>query len=123
MKAAIMPCVSSRSRCGGECQKRIASRSAKISCSAGPCSGASGRNSKRSVAISGCPSMWLSWQSLQQEGKPSCSHPLDNLRFRTILNRMVDHGDDRLDLAFAALADPTRRAILERLGREDGIAV
>ena len=28
-----------------------------------------------------------------------------------------------LDLAFAALADPTRRAILDRLAREDGLAV
>jgi DNA-binding transcriptional ArsR family regulator len=36
---------------------------------------------------------------------------------------MVDYMDGRLDLAFAALADPTRRAILERLAREDGLAV
>jgi DNA-binding transcriptional ArsR family regulator len=36
---------------------------------------------------------------------------------------MVYYNDDQLDLAFAALADPTRRAILERLGREDALAV
>jgi DNA-binding transcriptional ArsR family regulator len=31
--------------------------------------------------------------------------------------------DAQLDLAFAALADPTRRAILARLAGEDGLAV
>src|SRR5262245_39876153 len=36
---------------------------------------------------------------------------------------MVYYREDQLDLAFAALADPTRRAILERLAREDGLAV
>ncbi len=36
---------------------------------------------------------------------------------------MVDYKDDQLDLAFAALADPTRRAILDRLARENGLAV
>jgi DNA-binding transcriptional ArsR family regulator len=35
---------------------------------------------------------------------------------RVILNHMVQYSD-RLDAAFAALADPTRRGILERLGR------
>ena len=35
-----------------------------------------------------------------------------------ILNRMVQLSD-RLDVSFAALADPTRRAILQRLGRGD----
>ena len=29
------------------------------------------------------------------------------------------HYSDRLDAAFAALSDPTRRGILERLGRQD----
>ena len=33
---------------------------------------------------------------------------------RVILNHMVQYGD-RVDRAFAALADPTRRGILERL--------
>jgi DNA-binding transcriptional ArsR family regulator len=36
---------------------------------------------------------------------------------------MVDYEPAPLDLAFAALADPTRRAILDRLAREDGLAV
>jgi DNA-binding transcriptional ArsR family regulator len=36
---------------------------------------------------------------------------------------MVDYRNEQLDLAFAALADPTRRAILDRLAREDGLAV
>ena len=35
-----------------------------------------------------------------------------------ILNRMVQHSP-QLDAAFGALADPTRRGILERLGRGD----
>ena len=35
-----------------------------------------------------------------------------------ILNHMVQYAHE-LDTSFAALADPTRRAILERLGRED----
>jgi len=34
---------------------------------------------------------------------------------------MVDYQDPRLDRAFAALADPTRRAILARLADEDGL--
>jgi len=33
----------------------------------------------------------------------------------SIVNRMV-HNQTAVDLAFAALADPTRRAVLERLG-------
>jgi len=36
----------------------------------------------------------------------------------SILNHMVQY-PQALDTSFAALADPTRRAILERLGRED----
>ena len=36
-----------------------------------------------------------------------------------ILNRMVQFSRTRLDASFAALADPTRRGILERLGRAD----
>jgi DNA-binding transcriptional ArsR family regulator len=34
---------------------------------------------------------------------------------------MVYYQDPQLDLAFAALADPTRRAILARLADEDGL--
>jgi len=36
---------------------------------------------------------------------------------------MVYYSDAELDCAFAALADPTRRAILDRLTRTDGLAV
>jgi DNA-binding transcriptional ArsR family regulator len=36
---------------------------------------------------------------------------------------MVDYRDTQLDLAFAALADPTRRAIVERLADEPELAV
>lgn len=36
----------------------------------------------------------------------------------TILNHMVQYSP-RLDATFAAIADPTRRGILERLGRSD----
>lgn len=38
--------------------------------------------------------------------------------FDSILNHMV-HYSSRLDTAFAALADPTRRGILERLAKQD----
>jgi DNA-binding transcriptional ArsR family regulator len=36
---------------------------------------------------------------------------------------MVDYSNAPLDLAFAALADPTRRAIVDRLARESELAV
>jgi DNA-binding transcriptional ArsR family regulator len=36
---------------------------------------------------------------------------------------MVKYSDRALDRTFAALADPTRRALLARLGRQDGISV
>jgi len=36
---------------------------------------------------------------------------------------MVDYSTAQLDLAFAALADPTRRAILDRLARQSELAV
>jgi DNA-binding transcriptional ArsR family regulator len=36
---------------------------------------------------------------------------------------MVKYNDQMLDRTFAALADPTRRALLARLGRQDGISV
>jgi DNA-binding transcriptional ArsR family regulator len=36
-----------------------------------------------------------------------------------ILNRMVQYSSARLDAAFAALADATRRGVLEQLGRAD----
>ena len=36
---------------------------------------------------------------------------------------MVKYSDEALDRTFAALADPTRRALLARLGKQDGISV
>src|ERR1700675_2779175 len=36
---------------------------------------------------------------------------------------MVKYNDQALDRTFAALADPTRRALLSRLGRRDGVSV
>jgi DNA-binding transcriptional ArsR family regulator len=36
---------------------------------------------------------------------------------------MVKYNDQALDRTFAALADPTRRALLARLGQQDGISV
>lgn len=36
---------------------------------------------------------------------------------------MVKYNDVALDLVFAALADPTRRAMLAQLGRQDGMSV
>ncbi|MGD0850612.1 ArsR/SmtB family transcription factor [Bradyrhizobium sp.] len=36
---------------------------------------------------------------------------------------MVKYSDLALDRTFAALADPTRRALLARLGKQDGISV
>ena len=36
-----------------------------------------------------------------------------------ILNHMVQYRTARLDASFAALADPTRRGVLEQLGRAD----
>src|SRR5262245_32241123 len=36
-----------------------------------------------------------------------------------ILNRMVQYTTTRLDASFAALSDPTRRGVLEQLGRAD----
>ena len=38
---------------------------------------------------------------------------------RVILNHMVQYMRARLDASFAALADATRRGVLERLGRSD----
>jgi len=42
---------------------------------------------------------------------------------RTTLNHMVYFSDVLLDRAFAALADPTRRAILDRLAHDSELAV
>jgi DNA-binding transcriptional ArsR family regulator len=40
-----------------------------------------------------------------------------------ILNQMVKYKDDTLDRTFAALADPTRRALVARLGERESISV
>jgi DNA-binding transcriptional ArsR family regulator len=40
-----------------------------------------------------------------------------------ILNHMVEFSSVQLDLAFAALADPTRRAIVDRLAGEPELSV
>jgi DNA-binding transcriptional ArsR family regulator len=42
---------------------------------------------------------------------------------RPILNHMVECSSAQLDLAFAALADPTRRAIVDRLAGEPELSV
>src|SRR4030088_2970957 len=48
---------------------------------------------------------------------------LDSHWFTTILNHMVKYREEVLDRTFAALADPTRRARLARLGRGEAISV
>jgi DNA-binding transcriptional ArsR family regulator len=45
------------------------------------------------------------------------------LRLFSILHHIVNYGDQHLNRIFAALGDPTRRAILARLEREDGLSV
>ena len=42
---------------------------------------------------------------------------------RSTLNLMVNYQASPLDRTFAALADPTRRALLARLDREEGVSV
>jgi DNA-binding transcriptional ArsR family regulator len=44
---------------------------------------------------------------------------LTNAGLLHILNRMVQYATKQLDASFGALADPTRRGILERLGDGD----
>ena len=54
--------------------------------------------------------------------RPMTSQPMFALTFPApclILNLMVQYSQDRLDAAFAALADATRRGVLERLGGAD----
>jgi len=48
---------------------------------------------------------------------------LDAFSLTSILNHMVKYGDETLDRTFAALSDPTRRALLARLGERDGLSV
>lgn len=49
--------------------------------------------------------------------------PLDGIAFASILNLMVKYQDATLDRTFAALSDPTRRALLARLGEQDSLSV
>src|SRR5260370_32613444 len=51
------------------------------------------------------------------------ANALDASLFAAILNHMVKYGEQMLDRTFAALADPTRRALLARLRKRDGISV
>jgi DNA-binding transcriptional ArsR family regulator len=51
------------------------------------------------------------------------TNALDASWFAVILNHMVKYGEQMLDRTFAALADPTRRALLARLRKRDGISV
>ena len=48
---------------------------------------------------------------------------LDAFSLMSILNHMVKYRDETLDRTFAALSDPTRRALLARLGERDGLSV
>jgi DNA-binding transcriptional ArsR family regulator len=44
-------------------------------------------------------------------------------RLASIVNPMVNYRDSTLDRTFAALADPTRRALVARLGDHDSLSV
>ncbi len=61
-------------------------------------------------SVPGCANCWVDQSPLQISGltKASCRHTL---------NRMVEYRIPSLDGVFGALADPTRRSILEKLGR------
>jgi DNA-binding transcriptional ArsR family regulator len=48
---------------------------------------------------------------------------LDATSFTSILNLMVKYQDQTLDRTFAALSDPTRRALLARLGEQASLSV
>ncbi len=48
-----------------------------------------------------------------------CPEGLTSARVCIIFNQMVNYSTDRLDRIFAALADPTRRAILRKLAKKD----
>jgi DNA-binding transcriptional ArsR family regulator len=49
--------------------------------------------------------------------------PLDNSARAPILNQMVYYSKPDLDRTFAALADPTRRALISRLSENDDLSV
>ena len=56
-------------------------------------------------------------------GRRLAREPLDGTVLKSILNHMVYYYRDELDTTFAALSDPTRRAILAQLAERDGISV
>jgi DNA-binding transcriptional ArsR family regulator len=60
-------------------------------------------------------------KSVGNEGNGSAK--LDSFSVAAILNYMVKYDEPILDRTFAALADPTRRALLARLGKRDGLSV
>jgi DNA-binding transcriptional ArsR family regulator len=49
--------------------------------------------------------------------------PLDSARRPTILNQMVYYSTETLDRTFAALSDPTRRALIARLSEREALSV
>ena len=60
----------------------------------------------------------------QRAAKPAPPQfALDISRARQILHHMANYRPDQLDRTFAALVDPTRRAILARLEREESASV
>jgi DNA-binding transcriptional ArsR family regulator len=73
--------------------------------------------------------------SLPRRARPSAATPplrvhrivncrrLTSTNGATILNHMVEFNSAQLDLAFAALADPTRRAIVDRLADRPELSV
>jgi|GEM_PF-78944 len=60
---------------------------------------------------------------LREEAGSKPGRRLDIGGSRPMLNRMVKHEDDILNRTFAALADPTRRALLARLAQQDALSV
>ena len=54
-----------------------------------------------------------------RQGRVGFTKLLRTLASPDILNHMVQYVDSRLDAPFAALADGTRRGVLERLGRAE----
>ena len=63
------------------------------------------------------------WGSFGRPDARARRNALDTRSDASILNQMVKHNDHTLDRTFAALADPTRRALLARLDEQDSISV
>ncbi len=58
-----------------------------------------------------------------EPGHDKKTNTLDVHHCAPILNHMVYYQTDPLDRTFAALADPTRRALLAQLESRDGVTV